>query len=132
MPKRIYITIFCTAFAVYVLAALVLGTLSDPPEIGDGQDYDSIAFNVWHHRGFGTAWNDPEFRQPYTLFPRYKPILDWHADFALTTYRPPAMPYLLAMVYATVGRKFAVWRILNSAIMAGAVTLGAAISAEFA
>jgi hypothetical protein len=42
------------------------------------------------------------------------------------------MPYLLAMVYGVVGRNFAVWRILSCAIMAGAATAAAAVSAEFA
>jgi hypothetical protein len=42
------------------------------------------------------------------------------------------MPYLLAFVYSVAGRNFVAWRIVNCAIMAGAVTLVAAISARFA
>src|SRR5438876_2997810 len=130
--KRIYTIIFLGVFAAYVLASLILGTLTAPPELGDGQDYDSIAFNIWHGRGFGHDWDDPEWRRPYLASPIYKDVLNRHSEFYPTTYRPPAMPYLLALVYEFAGRNFAAWRIVNCAIMAGGVTIAAAISARFA
>ena len=49
-----------------------------------------------------------------------------------TTYRPPAMPYLLSVVYAVAGRNFTAWRVINCGITAGAVTTAAVISAQFA
>lgn len=133
MTQRfIYASIFLGTFTAYVLAAILLGTLTALPEKGDGQDYDAIAFNLWHQRGFGFDWDDPEWRQPYKTDPQYKEILDRHSGFELTAYRPPAMPYLLAFVYSIAGRTFAAWRILNCAIMAAAVTMAAAIAARFA
>jgi 4-amino-4-deoxy-L-arabinose transferase-like glycosyltransferase len=133
MKRVIYTGIFFGTFLAYVSAAIFLGTLNAPPDLGDGQDYDAIAFNLWHHRGYGVDWDDPEWREPYLRFPaHYKPVLERHSDFQLTAYRPPAMPYLLAFVYTVAGRNFAAWRILNCAIMAGAVTLAAAVSAELA
>src|SRR5207244_70548 len=101
-------------------------------ELGDGQDYDAIAFNLAQHRGFGFDWDDPEWRRPYLQFPMYQGVLGRHSDYYATTYRPPAMPYLLAAVYGIAGRNFAAWRILSCAIMAGAVTFAAAVAVEFA
>ena len=40
------------------------GALREPPEKGDGHDYDAIAYNVWKGRGFGYHWSDPEWRIP--------------------------------------------------------------------
>ena len=129
---RIYAVIFLGVFAAYILASLSLGALTALPELGDGQDYDSIAFNIWQGRGFGHNWDDPEWRRPYLASPIYKDVLNRHSEFYPTTYRPPAMPYLLALVYKLAGRNFASWRIVNCAIMAAAVTIAAAISARFA
>jgi 4-amino-4-deoxy-L-arabinose transferase-like glycosyltransferase len=132
VQKHIYTLIFLVFFAAYVVASLILGTLTALPDIGDGPDYDSIAFNISHHRGFGYDWNDPDWRKPYEDSAKYKYVLDRHSDFYPTTYRPPLMPYLMALVYRAAGRNFAAWRIVNCAIMAGAVTIAAAIAARFA
>jgi 4-amino-4-deoxy-L-arabinose transferase-like glycosyltransferase len=86
---------------------------------------------LWHNQGFGTDWSSAEWREPYLDFPVYKDLLARNSTFHLTAYRPPAIPYLLAFVYAFVGRSFAAWRILNCAIMAGAVTIAAVIAARF-
>lgn len=132
MRKAIYTTIFLGAFGIYLLIPLRNGTLNAPPELGDGQDYDAIAFNIAHHRGFGFDWDDPDWREPYLQFPRYREVLNRHSNFYPTTYRSPGMPYLLASIYQLAGRNFAAWRIVSCAIMAAAVTLAAAIAAEFA
>jgi hypothetical protein len=130
--KLVYAGIFFVAFGFYVMSAVNSGTLRDPPDAGDGHDYDAIAFNIWHGRGFGYDWSDEAWRRPYVGIPRYKDLLSRQAPFYPTTYRPPAMPYLLSAVYAVTDRSFAAWRIVNCGIMAGAVTTAAIISAEFA
>jgi 4-amino-4-deoxy-L-arabinose transferase-like glycosyltransferase len=127
----VYTAIFLCVFAFYLLIALK-GEINAPPEVGDGPDYDAIAFNISHLRGFGDYWDDPDWRRPYLQDPSYQSLLTRHSGYYPTAYRPPAMPYLLAMVYGVVGRNFAAWRILSCAIMAGAATAAAATSAEFA
>jgi 4-amino-4-deoxy-L-arabinose transferase-like glycosyltransferase len=128
-----YAAIFICVFGVYLLISLHLGILNAHPEF-DGPDYDSIAFNIAHHRGFGYDWDDPDWRQPYLNDPDpdYQEFLRRHSGYYPDVYRPPAMPYLLALVYGIFGRNFAAWRVLSCAIMAGAATIAAAISAEFA
>jgi hypothetical protein len=107
------------------------GGLREPPETGDGHDYDAIAFNLWQGRGFGYHWSDENWRKPYEGIPRYRLLLTRKSEFYPTTYRPPAMPILLSLVYAVTDRNFAAWRVVNCAIMAGAVTTAAIISAQF-
>lgn len=128
----VFVAIFFTAFGIYVMRAVNSGGLHQPPESGDGHDYDAIAFNVWQGRGFGYHWSDEAWRQPYVGIPRYRLLLTRKSEFYPTTYRPPAMPYLLSVVYALTDRSFAAWRVLNCGIMAGGVTTAAVISAQFA
>jgi len=113
------------------MRASVSGALREPPETGDGHDYDAIAFNVWQGRGFGYQWSDETWREPYKGIPRYRLLLTRQSDYYPTTYRPPAMPYLLSAVYALAGRNFTAWRLVNCAITAAAVTTAAIISAQF-
>jgi len=130
--RFVYLAIFCAAFATYLMRVSTGGGLRQPPEAGDGHDYDAIAFNVWRGRGFGYEWSNEEWRRPYEGIPRYKLLLTRQSEFYPTTYRPPAMPYLLSLVYAFTDRSFAAWRILNCGITAGAVTAAAGIAGEFA
>jgi 4-amino-4-deoxy-L-arabinose transferase-like glycosyltransferase len=128
----VFSLIFFTTFGIYVNRASTSGALREPPETGDGHDYDAIAFNVWQGRGFGYQWSDPDWRRPYEGIPRYRLLLTRQSEFYPTTYRPPAMPLLLSAVYALTGRNFVAWRVVNCAITAGAVTTAAAIAAQFA
>jgi 4-amino-4-deoxy-L-arabinose transferase-like glycosyltransferase len=131
--RRIAFTaIFLASFGVYVMRASNSGALREPPETGDGHDYDAIAFNVWQGRGYGYVWSDEEWRRPYVGIPRYRLLLTRKSDYYPTTYRPPAMPYLLSAVYALAGRNFTAWRVVNCSIAAGAITTAAVISAQFA
>ena len=51
--KLVFALIFLTSFGIYLMRASTSGALREPPETGDGHDYDAIAFNVWQGRGFG-------------------------------------------------------------------------------
>ena len=130
--KVVFAAIFLTSFGIYVMRASSSGALREPPETGDGHDYDAIAFNVWQGRGFGYQWSDENWRKPYENIPRYRLLLSRQSEYYPTTYRPPAMPYLLSAVYAVAGRNFTAWRVINCAVTAGAVTTAAIISAQFA
>jgi hypothetical protein len=129
--KVILVPIFLAAFGTYLLRAANDGKLGAPPENGDGHDYDAIAFNIWQHGAYGYHWDDPSWREPYTNLPEYEGLLERRSSYYPTTYRPPAMPLLLGLVYQLTGRNFVAWRIVNCAIVAGAVTLAAAIAAYF-
>ena len=132
LRRIVFVAIFLASFGIYVMRASTSGALREPPETGDGHDYDAIAFNVWRGRGFGYVWSDAEWRKPYEGIPRYRLLLTRRSDFYPTTYRPPAMPYLLSMVYAITGRNFTAWRVVNCGVTAGAVTTAAIISAQLA
>ena len=130
--RLIFSAIFVATFAVYVTRASNAGAFREPPETGDGHDYDAIAFNVWKGRGFGYEWSNEEWRRPYEGIPRYRLLLSRKGEYYPTTYRPPAMPYLLSAVYAIAGRNFTAWRVLNCGITAGAITVAAVTSAQLA
>jgi 4-amino-4-deoxy-L-arabinose transferase-like glycosyltransferase len=132
MRRTAFAAIFIVSFGIYVQRASSSGALREPPETGDGHDYDAIAFNVWQGRGFGYQWSDEAWRKPYEGIPRYRLLLTRKSDYYPTTYRPPAMPYLLSAVYAVSGRSFTTWRVVNCGVTAGAVTTAAVISAHFA
>jgi len=132
LRRIVFTAIFLASFGIYVMRASNSGALREPPETGDGHDYDAIAFNVWQGRGYGYVWSDEEWRKPYMGIPRYRLLLTRKSDYYPTTYRPPAMPYLLSAVYAITGRNFAAWRVVNCGIAAGAITTAAVISAQFA
>ena len=132
LRKAVFAAIFLTSFGVYVMRASSSGALREPPETGDGHDYDAIAFNVWQGRGFGYEWSDEDWRKPYQNIPRYRLLLNRQSEFYPTTYRPPAMPLLLSAVYAIAGRNFTAWRVINCAVTAGAVTTAGIIAAQFA
>ena len=130
--RLVHVAIFLAAFATYTMRVVNGGGLREPPESGDGHDYDAIAYNVWQGRGFGYEWSDEEWRKPYEGIPRYRPLLSRQSEYYPTTYRPPGMPLLLSGVYAVMGRNFAAWRIVNCGIMAGAVTAASVIATTIA
>jgi hypothetical protein len=130
--KLIYAAIFVASFATYASRAIQSGRLAAPPENGDPHDYDAIAVNLWKLRGYGYYWSDPEYRAPYEGSSGYRNLLRRQSGYYPTAYRPPALPVLLSVVYAATDRNFAAWRLVNCAIVAGAVTLAAAIAAHFA
>ncbi len=132
MRKVVYAVVFLVSFTSYLSTAAKDGRLHTPPEAGDGHDFDALAFNLWRHQRFGFAWDDPDWRRAYEAVPGYESLLERHSDYYPTTYRPPAAPTLMALVYAVTDRNFAAWRVVHCAIMAAAVTAAAAVSAEIA
>ena len=132
MRRVVYAAVFLASFASYLSTTVNNGTLRTPPEAGDGHDFDALAFNIWRHQRFGFEWSEPEWRRPYERVAGYDSLLERQSDYYPTTYRPPAAPALMAVVYAVTDRNFAAWRVVHCAIMAAAVTFAAAISVEIA
>lgn len=134
MVRRLtFLAIFLVAFGTFAGRALEEGDLNEPPLGGDARDYEAIAYNLWRGRGFGYFWSDPGWQEPYRRSPRAARAIEGReSGYYPTTYRPPAFPMLWAGVYLTAGRNFGAVRIINCALMAGAVTLAAAVAAQFA
>ena len=132
MRKAVYALVFLVSFFSYRSSAVKDAALRAPPEMGDGHDFDALAFNIWKHQRFGFEWDEPEWRRPYEAMRGYESLLERHGDYYPTTYRPAAAPALMALVYAVTDRNFAAWRVVHCAIMAAAVTAAAAVSAEIA
>jgi hypothetical protein len=132
MRKVTCAAVFLVSFISYLSSAAKQGALNAPPEMGDGHDYDALAFNIWRHQRFGFEWDEPAWRRPYEGVPGYESLLERHSDYYPTTYRQPAAPVLMALVYALTDRNFAAWRVVHCALMAAAVTMAAAVSAEIA
>jgi hypothetical protein len=130
--KVTYAAVFLVSFASYLSSAVKDGSLRAPPEMGDGHDYDALAFNIWRHQRFGFEWDEPAWRRPYEGVPGYEGLLERHSGYYPTTYRQPAAPALMALVYAVTDRSFAAWRVVHCALTAAAVTAAAAVSAEIA
>ena len=107
------------AFILWCLtAAIVLGILnalalsrsghwSCPPlPHGDGPDYESIGYSIARGEGFQFAWDDPDWQSPYRTSEHASEYSqferkDWPGE---TTSRPPALPWLIAVVYRSFGR----------------------------
>src|SRR5262245_38268467 len=122
--------VFLVAFASYLSSAMKQAPLGALPEMGDGHDYDALAFNIWRHQRFGFEWDEPAWRRPYEVVRGYESLLERHSAYYPTTYRQPAVPVLMALVYAVTNRSFAAWRVVHCAIMAGAIAAAAAVAAE--
>jgi 4-amino-4-deoxy-L-arabinose transferase-like glycosyltransferase len=111
---------FLGALMAYLLSMEHHGAATLPPQVGDGPDYDAIAFQLWKGHGFSVDWDDPEFRAPYSperADSPYRYLLTRHGT-GPTTYRPPALPVLMAASYAAFGREFLPVRVLIAVSMA--------------
>jgi hypothetical protein len=79
---------------------------SPPLPHGDGPDYESLAYSLSVGDGFEFAWEDPKWQAPYRESPRaleYSQLgrRDWPGP---TASRPPALPWLISMIYRMVPR----------------------------
>jgi hypothetical protein len=122
---------YFASLAMCLWPALSGGTLNNPPEPGDGQGYDMIAFTLSRGLGFGYFFSDPDYRAPYVqdnTNGKWDFLLRRKGEYTPTAYRPPALPVILSLIYRTTGRDFRVWRILEATLVAGAITLGAVIA----
>ena len=118
--------VFLLISASLIIPMVKSGVINRPPHIGDGVDYDSIALNLARGRGFGYFWDDPEWRKPYVVHNKrgiYDRYLVRKGKFQVTAFRPPAYPVILSVIYRIFGRKFFMWRVLNSFIIAAAILI---------
>jgi hypothetical protein len=128
---RFFAVVFLFMFFFYIGRAIwLMGTLDYAPSyIGDQTDYDLIDVRISKMRGFGRNIDDPDYLAAYkevgldtTLRTSY--FSAGYTVPSVTTTRPPALPFLIAMARWTFGRQFWAIRTLNAAFMAAAVALG--------
>ena len=132
MRRLIAIGVFVFIFANFLYFSWDEGSLYGPPEAGDGVDYDAIAFNISQGKGFGFDWDDPGYYEAYRGTPSYDALRTRHSEtgFYPTSYRPPAVPLLMGIVYKLTNRNFTAWRIVQTAWMAATVVLAGTIAAQ--
>lgn len=118
----------------HLAAILSYEKLDRPPlPIGDGPDYECIAFSLSRGEGFRFAWDDPAWKSIYLSQPDAKDYVHLHRDdvAGVTTARPPLFPIMIATVYQVFGRgpeAFRVVRILSALCLATAGALAMAIA----
>ena len=128
---RLFLAAVFVIFASYFGAVALFQSRQNhgmPPPPGDSQDYDNIAVQLMHGRGFAIDYNDPEWRRPYEAANAdgtFDEILSRHAPFKTTTRLPLLLPFVLAAVYTVFGRSFLAWQIVNSLITAAVMFLSA-------
>lgn len=133
--RWLFLLVFGSAMIVNVATLRFIGQWSDPPIPGDTQDYDNLALNLLHARGFGFFWSDPEWRSVYEAHndaDLYEGILLRSGEFVPTAYRPPFLPLAIAATYALSGRSFLVWGLVNCTLVAAAVALAARLALHLA
>lgn len=120
-----------------------------PKPIGDGPDYENIAFHLSQGRGWSMGWTDPGWREPYLLvneqLPKVPLATGGHAqasyevqlrltgELSPTTARPPLLPTLIAFEYRLLPRSamaFAAVRVFLASCLAIAGAMAAAMSAR--
>jgi len=132
MRRLIAIGVFVFIFANFMYYSWDEGSLYGPPEAGDGVDYDAIALNISQGKGFGFDWDDPAYYEAYAGTPSYDALRTRHSEagFYPTSYRPPAVPLLMGIVYKLTNRNFTAWRIFQIAWMSATVVLAGTIAAQ--
>lgn len=126
---------FCSALivltVVHGIAVVNSGWLTLPPKlVGDGPDYENIAFNLSRGNGFSFNFSDSHWRAPYAhSFPNDTAlsVLERSGGLTVTTSRPPLLPWLVAAIYSIIPRgpfAFAAVRLF----LAGCLALGGALA----
>jgi Dolichyl-phosphate-mannose-protein mannosyltransferase len=125
--------------AVFVIFAAFFGATSwmqtggrtdVPPPPGDTHDYDDIAFQLAHGKGFSIDYTNAEFRRPYEAANAdgtYDELLARRHRMP-TTYRPPLLPVAVAATYLIFGRNFLAWEMIDALLTALGLTVVCAIA----
>ena len=126
--KTWWITAFVVSFTLNLIAGFALRGFNRPDPPGDSQDYVNIAINLYEGFGFGNYPDNPNWRRLYetnNADGTFDAHLASHGEFQPSAYRPPLVPFLMAIVYAVSGDYFFIaWRIADSVIVATAIAIG--------
>ncbi|WP_164100816.1 hypothetical protein [Candidatus Laterigemmans baculatus] len=133
----VFVVCFCLACFFFAVQVGRRDGLSAPPQPFDSLDYDALAVQIAKGNGFSFDFRDPDFQRPYLAAAdgeRSHATADVERDriyqqrladplHGPTTFRPPGLPAVMAAIYQTAGRQFALVRLLNCAAMAAAISL---------
>ena len=132
--------VFLFSFAVLLPSELFCVVSNEwftrpPKPVGDGPDYENIAFHLASGEGFRFNSIDPQWRSIYELQPRlYQSQLTAAPRDLAATGRPPLYPLLIALVYLVADRGplgFAMVRCLSATCLALAGALACTVTARF-
>ncbi|HEY3854214.1 MAG TPA: glycosyltransferase family 39 protein [Verrucomicrobiae bacterium] len=131
--KALAVIVLLLSFVTELMPPILHGRLSAPPEIGDPFDYDAIAFSLWNGNGFSIDWDNPKVKTPYrenNASGEYDGVLG-ATGAAITSFRPPLFPIILAGTYKIFGRQFWPIRVINCTCIALSVVLGFLLVARY-
>ncbi len=105
-----------------------------PKPVGDGPDYENIAYHLWQGRGFVIDTSDETWREIYASNPSdYALHLQSAPRNLATTARPPLFPVVVAGMYGVLGRNawgFAGVRLFSATCLALAGALAVWLTAH--
>ncbi len=113
-----------TLSVIQVLSVVRSAEFFQPPKpIGDGPDYENIAWNLSVGNGFSFDWTDPRWKSPYQEngADRYAAQLSRTSSHTPTTGRPPLLPWMIAAIYQILPRgpvAFGLIRVINAMAIA--------------
>ena len=119
------ICVALAAVSVFVLPQAIRGNLNALPPPGDGPDYDAIAYQLNKGNGFSVNWRDPDYRASYqkrNKSGRYDYLLKRDC-VGPTAYRPPLLPFMMAVSFRVFGRTLSPVRVLIGICMALACSI---------
>lgn len=105
-----------------------------PKSVGDGPDYECIAYSLSTGRGFGFVWDDGNWKSLYEddIDHEMYVHLDRDSQSGLTTVRPPLLPFVIATVYSILPRgPFAMAAVRVVLVMCLAISGALAVSVAF-
>lgn len=126
----VFFIAFLLSFTFYVEQVRRRDGLNSVPLAGDAVEYDCIAVQIVQGNGVSIDYQDPQFQTPYLETEGHEDVYG-HLETEVhgaTTMRPPGLPLIMAGVYASAGRRFAIIRIMNCTAMALAVCLALSLA----
>jgi hypothetical protein len=135
LPRRWLLVALCVLMPLQWLSIANSPWFKRPPKpIGDGPDYENIAFHLWQGKGFVIDSTNAQWRQVYLpAAVDYAVHLDSAPRALPTTGRPPLFPLVIAGIYHCVGRNefgFAAVRLFSATCLALAGALAVWLTAQ--
>lgn len=131
--RALLLLVFVITSAFHLWLSSEQGVLHRPPHWDwDEWDYENIAFNLATGNGFSSNYASPEFRKPYIeqQSAEYAALLATDTPLYPTTFRAPALPYLMSWIYRLLGRNFAAVRALNAFAIGASAALMVLLALE--
>lgn len=106
---------------------------SPPKPMGDGSDYENLAYHLAQGQGFMLDYADVNWQYPYRIDQHNYSLLLSSTQRVKATGRPPLLPLLISGVYVTIGRdptSFAMVRLILATSLAAAGAFSVYLTAK--